>query len=360
MTTEEILFELRTLPGAPDAVRERVRAMPEPAPRREWTLPRIEWRRVALVGAPAAVALAFGAAAIHGVLAPSERGGTTVAGATVRQAERETARASGGGAERTAKTPVFGALTTTPSPPQALDSLTRQTALPPSATRLNRYQAWLRVRVERDKLGNAATQAMRIARGYGGYVASVDLNTPGNRGRAFLVLRVPVTKVQDAVLRLGRLGDVTAQRVRIQDLQRQFDAQQRELTKLRLQIAGLERALKNPALPADQRLRLQLQLQDAKRSLALKTRAHGRTAREGRLATISVGYYVPTAAAAKPHHEGRLERSVRDAGGFLVAELSWILYALIVAAPIAVLVAVALIGARAVRRGSNRRLLEGA
>jgi hypothetical protein len=202
---------------------------------------------------------------------------------------------------------------------------------------------------------------MRIARGYGGYVASVDLNTPGNRGRAFLVLRVPVSKVQDAVLRLGRLGDVTAQRVRIQDLQRQFDAQQRELTRLRLYIAGLERALTNPALPADQRLRLQLQLQDAKRSLTRKTRAHGRTEREGRLATVSVGFFAPGAAStAKPDHPGRLERAVRDAGGFLVAELSWILYALIVAAPIAVLVALALVGARAARRGSERRLLEGA
>jgi Domain of unknown function (DUF4349) len=356
MTTDEILFELRTLPGAPDAVRERVRAMPEPAPRREWTLPRIEWRRVALVGAPAAVALAFGAAAIHGLVAPGRQSATQ----TAQREFAATTRASGGSAERSAKTPVFGAVTTTPTPPQALDSLATPALPPPSATRLNRYQAWLRVRVERDKLGNATTQAMRIARGYGGYVASVDLNTPASRGRAFLVLRVPVTKVQDAVLRLGRLGEVTAQRVRIQDLQRQFDAQQRELTKLRVHIAGLERALKNPALPAGQRLRLQLQLQEAKRSLSLKTRAHGRTAREGRLATISVGFSAPTAAAATPHHEGRLERSVRDAGGFLVAELSWILYALIVAAPIAVLVAVALFGARAVRRGSNRRLLEGA
>src|SRR6266511_2176982 len=118
MTTDEILFELRTLPGAPDALRERVRALPEPAPRREWTLPRIEWRRVALVGAPAAIALAFGAAAIHGLLAPSERGTTPVA----LQAERGAARtAGGGGAVREKRTPVFGAVTTTPAAPQALD-----------------------------------------------------------------------------------------------------------------------------------------------------------------------------------------------------------------------------------------------
>jgi hypothetical protein len=355
MTTDEILFELRTLPGAPDGLRERVRALPEPAPRREWSLPRIEWRRVAIVGAPVAVALAFGAAAIHGLVASGPQNTSLTA---QRAIATTTSASAGGGAERS--TPVFKAATTPATVPQARDQLAIPAVPPPSATRLNRYQAWLQVRVERDKLGNAATQAMRIARGYGGYVASVDLNTPGSRGRAFLVLRVPVTKVQDAVLRLGRLGDVTAQRVRIQDLQQQFDAQQRELTVLRLRIANLERALKNPELQADQRLRLQLQLQDAKRSLALKSRTHRRTAREGRLATISVGFSAPGAAAAAPHREGRLERSVRDAGGFLLAELSWILYALIVAAPIALLVGLGLFGARAMRRGSNRRLLEGA
>jgi hypothetical protein len=349
MTTDEILFELRTLPGAPDALRARVRDLPQPAPRREWTLPRLEWRRVALVGAPAAIVLAFGAAAIHGLVAPSGRGTTTVVEADVRAA---------GGAAGEKRAPAFGAVTRAPAVP--LRAQTTPSAPPPSDTRLNRYQAWLRVRVDRDKLDDAATQAMRIARGYGGYVASVDLNTPGNRGRALLVLRVPVAKVQDTVLRLGRLGEVTAQRVRIQDLQRQFDLQQRTLIKLRVQIANLEHALKNPSLADDQRLRLQLQLQDAKRRLDLTTRAHSNTAREGRLATVSVGFYAPAAAAAKPSNPGRLERTVRDAGSFLVAELSWLLYALIVAAPIALLVGLAVFAARAVRRGSDRRLLDGA
>jgi len=357
MTTDEILLELRTLPGAPDALRERVRALPAPVARREWKLPRIEWRRTTLVLAPAAMALALGAAAVHGLFT----GGEPSATRTTVEAGRAEHGASGGGA-------TWDATKWDPrrtfAPSQTLESQTQRqraaTAPPPSATRLNRYEAWLRVQVERDSLGKAATQAMQIARGYGGYVASVDLNTPGNRGRAALVLRVPVTKVQDAVLRLGRLGDVTAQHVRIQDLQRQFNAQERELIKLRAYIAGLERALKDPALPVDQRLRLQRQLAEAKRSLTLKTRAHNSTAREGRLATVSVGLFVPGAAAAKPDHPGRLERTLREAGGFLVAELAWLLYAIIVAAPIALLVALALFAARAVRRGSERRLLESA
>ena len=58
----------------------------------------------------------------------------------------------------------------------------RGEALPPSTTRLNKYNAWLRVRVDADGLSKATTRAMQIARGYGGYVASVDMNTPGKHG----------------------------------------------------------------------------------------------------------------------------------------------------------------------------------
>ena len=68
MTTDAILAELRTLPGAPESLRERVRALPEPRPRIGWALPRIDVRRSLLLLAPAVLALAVGAAALHGVL----------------------------------------------------------------------------------------------------------------------------------------------------------------------------------------------------------------------------------------------------------------------------------------------------
>src|SRR2546425_10443622 len=68
MTSEAILTELRALPGAPDRLRERVRALPEPKPRIAWTPPHVDVRRTLLVLAPAVVALGVGAAALHGLL----------------------------------------------------------------------------------------------------------------------------------------------------------------------------------------------------------------------------------------------------------------------------------------------------
>src|SRR5262245_37187061 len=63
----ELVRELRALPtAAPEGVRERVRALGEPAPRRE--LPRLPWRRSLLVLAPACVLALLSAAVVHGVL----------------------------------------------------------------------------------------------------------------------------------------------------------------------------------------------------------------------------------------------------------------------------------------------------
>src|SRR5215208_1542346 len=220
MTSDAILTELRSLPGAPDGLRERVRALPEPKPRFAWTLPRIDVRRAVLVAAPALVAIGVGAAALNGIV----EGGSKTPQPLSLQAQQHGEKAAGG----TATTPHFDAATV----PTFAPSTERALALPPSTTRLNKYNAWLRVRVEADRLSKATSRAMQIARGYGGYVASVDMNTPGQRGTASLVLRIPVTKVEDAVIRLGNLGEVKAQRVRIEDLQRQANVLERQIAKL--------------------------------------------------------------------------------------------------------------------------------
>jgi hypothetical protein len=354
MTTDAILTELRALPGAPESLRERVRALSAPKPRVAWALPRFDLRRTLLVLAPAVVALGVGAAALHGLLA----GGTP---------QRPVAFAPGSGhvqqlrgAADSAKTPAFGIATVPAQQSFSGGSALQPQPLPPSATRLNKYEAWLAVRVTRDDLARAATRAMEIARGYGGYVSSVDMNTPGSRGTASLILRVPVTKVEDAVLRLGKLGTVTAQHVRIQDIQREADRQQQQILALQVTIARLESKLQDPSLPADQRVQLQFELSQAKLQLNGLTNAHANTVREGTLATVSVTFRVPSVAAAKPHSEGQFTRTLEDAGSFLGRELAWLLYALIVAGPIAVLATLALLGARAGRRRADDRLLERA
>ena len=301
MTSDAILAELRAMRGAPETLRERVLALPEPQPRVAWSLPRLDFRRFGLVAAAAVLALGLGAAALHGVVdgGSSSRPVAVDGNPPAWELAPDVTHSASGGAS-------FGAA-------KALSGKALR-ALPPSSTRLNKYEAWLRVRVADDRLSSATTRAMQIARAYGGYVALVDMNTPGNRGTASLVLRVPVARVEDAVLRLGKLGEVNAQRVRIQDLTRQANVLRRQIGALQATIAKLERKLAAGGLSPDERVRLQYQLDAAKRSVAQKTKARAGTVREGTLATVSLAFSTPQAAVVVPHHPGRLERTARDAG----------------------------------------------
>src|SRR5262245_25833685 len=120
MTTDAILAQLRALPGAPETLRERVRALPEPQPRFAFVLPRIGFRRAALVLAPAALALAVGSAALHGVV--SGRGDRGQTSAVVRPSAEA---GSAGGAQR-ATAPSFTFKSLAPQD---------RAALPPSTTR---------------------------------------------------------------------------------------------------------------------------------------------------------------------------------------------------------------------------------
>src|SRR5262249_21004708 len=140
MTSDAILAELRGLPGAPETLRERVLALPEPQPRFSWTLPRLDVRRFLLVAAPAALALGLGAAALHGFRAGGS-GSSLSAIETTQHGEKNAIM------QRREPTPgvsqAFGANAAAARAPKA----TSMDALPPATTRLNKYEAWLRVRV---------------------------------------------------------------------------------------------------------------------------------------------------------------------------------------------------------------------
>ena len=142
-------------------------------------------------------------------------------------------------------------------------------------------------------------------------------------------------------------------------MNRQSDAQQQKILQLRTTIAKLELQLQTSSLPPAERIRLEYLLTQAKHSLALTTKVHATTVREGTLAAVSLRLFVPQPSVTS-HHEGRLTRTTEAAGSFLVRELAWLLYALIVVGPIAVLAALAVLGARAGRRRADRQMLESA
>jgi hypothetical protein len=349
----ELVHDLRALPtAAPDSVREQVRALGEPGQRSSvWDrLRSIPLRRSLLVLAPACLLGLLVAAVVHGVLSS---GGSNRATLTYVQPGRElkggTEHGATGGGVRTP--PVFGQATTTTPLDLGLPA--------PTPNRYQDYEAWMTVRVkDLEDLTDRTNEAMRVVRSYGGYVASVEQSTTaGQPGEADLVLRVPVTHVQDALMQLSGLGTVVERHLSIRDLEQVVQRQRARILQLKLFIARATEALKG-SLPADVRLRLQLQLDEARHNLSRATSAGKATLRAASLSRVSLTLTTQKAVGVtKKHSTGRIERAARNAGSFLAAAGAILLFLLIVLSPVIVLVALGIWGARVYRSREQRRLL---
>ena len=331
---EQLVRELRAMPTeAPQHIRERVRALGEPEQSRSlWELLlSIQWRRSLLVLAPVCVLAVVSAAVIHGVL----NSGTNPKPVAQTFDSARTARGEAGSSAQLA-----------PSVPQ------------PVPGNYQDYDASLTVRVKDvDTLHDRTAEATRLARSYGGTVVSVFESSGGGSGQSDLVLRIPVARVQDAYFRLSKLGTVTQQQLSIRNLDQVVATQRRRIAQLKLRIARISEALKDSSLPADVRLRLELQRDAAKAELALTTGANKATLREASMARVALSLTAQPAPGSKHTGGGRFERAARDAGSFLAGAGAVVLFLLIALSPLIVLVVTGTWGRRAYRRREERRLL---
>jgi hypothetical protein len=335
--SDTILRDLRALPlDAPGPLRERVRALGEPAP--GWSLPALPWRRSLLVLAPVCALGLVIAAVVHGL-----------ANSGAPRQQLAVVHGDGGAAKDSEL--HYGAAT---AAPPAL----RSPFVPPNPGRRQDYQASMTLRVKDvDALTGRTNEAMRIVRSSGGYVVSVQQSTAaGKPGQADLVLRVPVGRVEAALVQLSELGTVLDRRLSIVDLEQALRQQQARILRLKVFIARATEQLQGD-LPADVRLRLQLQLQDARTSLARATRANKTTLNEAALSRIALTITTQSAATPQKSGAGRFERAARDAGSFLADAGSALLFLLIVLSPLIVVVIAGALLWRAYRRREERRLL---
>ncbi len=179
---------------------------------------------------------------------------------------------------------------------------------------------------------------------------------PGRNGDAQLVVRIPVQHVQAAVQRFSNLGTLAAQDVSIRDVQGKLNAYTRQLLALREQIAKLRVQLTHATTDAE-RAAIQLKITRATSAAAGLRAEQAALSRQADFATVTLNLTTRAAAAAAPHKQGDIERTLRDAASILALELAYGLYALIVAAPFALLAFLIWMGARAARRRADDRLL---
>jgi len=310
-------------PAAPNELRERVAlvaAAPPPPPRRIFSL-----RRVAMVGG-SAVAAASLAIAVGVGLKTAAVSDPNVQSFSAEQLPRQPRAATTvQEGEANAVGPLLDA------------NLQRSAAAPaPTPGRAQDYTAALTVLVDGTEDLSATTQrALRATRRLGGYVVTVRYGAPEpTEGTATLRLNIPVSRVQAAIVQFSGLGRILAQETQITDLQQSLD----EITR---QIRRLERS------------------GGSKEQIAALRRKRAEINRRAAFATVNLDLttHEPEQKATPP---SRFDRAVDDATGVLAAELAIGAYALIVAAPILLLLGLAFAGSRAYRRYSDQRLLERA
>jgi negative regulator of sigma E activity len=351
-----VIYELQAArPAAPEPLRSRIEALASAeSARRPSLLERLTLRRALLVLAPAVVVVSVGAAVVQGIVSassPAEEAQPPTQ-PTVSAQMRESPQA-GAAAETDSNQ---GARSLAPVTQTANRAFPRT-----SPGRAQDYYADLRLRVDDlDSLSDRMQEALRLTRRYGGYVVSTSYRNPrAGEGDATLELRVPIGRVQQALVAFSELGAILSQNVSIRDLQGQIDRYTRDIRRLRDRMAALRASLLDPNLTAVERSRIERQLAQARSRLGALEQERRALARQGRFAKISLALTTQE-AAAKEETPGRIERALDDAGSVLAKEVAFGLYALIVASPFLLLTALAIAGARIGRRRADQRLLERA
>lgn len=352
--------ELRAdAPAAPETVRTRVR---ESAARVPTPTSAVSRFRPALALAAALMLALVAAAGISSLADRGDSGGGESAVSAAAQQDPEVAR------REPARGRALPTVATKDTPPPAE---WRRAVLRGGATssnsagafaapgRVRDVEASLRLRVrDAERLSDVASDAMRITRSLGGFVAYVDVDTAGNDGRATLTLRVPVGRVQDAIVRLSDLGTITGQHVSVTDRQVEVDQLARRVETLRLAVARTRRALARTAPGSYERERLQLLLERQRGLLNRLTRRRGRIVREASFARIDLSVVTGKAPKGATGSAGRFERAARDGLHVLSAAAAAALFLAILLSPLLIAAALAGIALRARRRRIEERLLE--
>jgi len=335
----DLIDELQaSRPVAPAALRARVRETAR-APRAAspWERFRLPVRRVAVVAAPAVLALALVSAGAVGLSRSSEREVFSEAARPVedtpQSVEKETLSATDLGA-----------------------GATRDSAAGPTTGRAQRVSATLTVEVsDSDAVSDAAQDAIDLTRRLGGHVVSSSVTT-GEQAAATMTVRVPVGKVQQAIAGLSGLGRIVSQQVTIDDLQASLDALERRQASLRNQVARIGARLDTESLEPEERAVLETRLQRLQLELRELRRGITATHAEARMSTIELTVATPEAGVVAPA-PSRLERTLDEALDVLVWEGVIVLALAIVLAPIALLGLAAWLGQRLYRRREDERLL---
>jgi hypothetical protein len=359
--TSDITRELRsTRPVADSALRERVRAIaaspPQPAARASLAARFGTRRRSLFVAVPVAASLAVVAAGAIALTRPSP---DLVAQEAFRSAGEPSSVTPPATAqpESAAVGSAVAGQTGAEADRVAKSALANAAAPTPVGGRAQRFSATLTLEVKNtDALSEATQRAIETTRSLGGYLVTVSYGAT-DRGSSSLTLRVPTSRVQDAIAQLSGLGTIAGQQVQIDDLQASLDETNRRIAVLRKRIAAISARLGDSSLSAEERAELQATRQNLRDELAGSRRQSQAISREAQFATIQLSLNTKVDESAVTAPPSRFDRAADDALEILTVEGIVALFVGIIAVPLALLVLGVWMAARAVSRRGNEKLL---
>jgi uncharacterized protein DUF4349 len=327
MSQRDLAGELRAARiTAPAEVRARVRhiaAADTTARGRRFDL---TWRKAFVLAVPVAAAVAGAIVATH----PFEH----------RQPTAVNTPAVVRGAKQLAVPTVTSSGTT--ATPQRDSGL----AAPSSGKRAQDYEAYLSLRVRTpDSVSDGVKRALRITSALGGYPTSVHASSKRHAATADLTVKVPRRHIQEAIARFSAIGTITGEQLDVQDVQAGIDNIGATITRLQRKLRALRA---QPQTPVTART-----IAAVTASIERLQRARAQTLRAAQFATVQLHLGTPQAAAKAKHGHGPLH-------GLGVA-FRWIgigaVYALALGGPLVVLLALAWLAARMLRRRREDALL---
>jgi hypothetical protein len=347
MSQRDLVAELHAArTPAPEELRERVRlvAASAPPPAR-----RVTWRRAVVVALPVAAAIAaavvLGRPAPHhaatrtlGHLPPVQHGATWTTASPPVAAGKNPADIHAYSLQGKPDAAAAGAR---PAPQAAL-------TVPVPQGRAARVDAYLALRVATaSDVSDDVKRAVRVAISLGGYASSVHASTAASTGVADLTLKVPRGNVGTAIQRLAQVGRITAESVDVQDVQAGINATDRRIAKLQAQLAALRAEPQTPSVTRKSAA-LTVQVQALQRSEHATLRS---------VADATISLHLQTKQRAVLHHRHHGHGPLHGLG----VAFRWIgiglVYVLALGVPLALLVALVWLAARAVRRRRDEALL---
>ncbi|MDX6664029.1 MAG: hypothetical protein QOG68_235 [Solirubrobacteraceae bacterium] len=312
---------------------------------------------------------AAAAAVVIGVSLQSSTNGIPREGSSSSASSSSTAADSAASAGKSAAAPAIvessptpSAATPAPSSANSTAGQDRATAVPPPGAGPRRIQraADLTISTPIGKLQDTSDAVTAVSDRLGGYVQSSNVSANGDAGEATFDLRIPSSRLDDAMAALSRLGHVRARTQQTQDITASFSSALSRLQDARAERRALLRALATATTPGEVES-LQARLRIARSQIIAAGGELAQVRRASNLARISVtvlgvaGETGATAGKGKPWTPGR---ALHDAVRVLSVAASVAIVTVAGAVPAALLGLMALLAFRAYRRRRRELALD--